>query len=151
MPQVYVLSCIVVGVGSKATCKRSIYYRVSRVFQFAVRHHLCACVCVCCHPNHSGRQTCGHTNRGHTGFLYLPFVVLALFFFARRIQPFLSLVDRAFELCVPTKSYFFSTGHELSLVLQVAFCFLHEVKLTPAQQHKRRTVRAAWLLSTACT
>ena len=38
----------------------------------------------------------------HTGFLHLPFAVLALIFIARRIQPSLSLVDREVELCVPT-------------------------------------------------
>ena len=38
---------------------------------------------------------------GHTRFLiYLPSAVLALIFFARRIQPFLSLVDREVEFCV---------------------------------------------------
>ena len=31
---------------------------------------------------------------GHTGFLHLPSAVFALIFLARRIQPFLSLVDR---------------------------------------------------------
>ena len=31
---------------------------------------------------------------GHTGFLHLPSAVLSLIFIARRIQPFLSLVDR---------------------------------------------------------
>ena len=36
---------------------------------------------------------------GHTGFLHRPSVVLALLFLARRIQPFLSLVDREVELC----------------------------------------------------
>ena len=39
---------------------------------------------------------------GHTGFLHLPSAVLALIFLARRIQPFLSLVDREFEFCVHT-------------------------------------------------
>ena len=39
---------------------------------------------------------------GHTGFLHLPYVVLALIFIARRIQPFLSLVDREVEFCVLT-------------------------------------------------
>ena len=38
--------------------------------------------------------------RGHTGFLHLPSAVLALFFLARKIQPFLSLVDREVEFCV---------------------------------------------------
>ena len=38
---------------------------------------------------------------GHTGFLiHLPSVVLALIFLARRIQPFLSLVDGEVEFCV---------------------------------------------------
>ena len=40
---------------------------------------------------------------GHTGFLiHLLFAVHALFFLARRIQPFLSLVDREVEFCVLT-------------------------------------------------
>ena len=40
---------------------------------------------------------------GHTGFLtHLPSAVRALFFVARRIQPFLSLVDREVEFCVLT-------------------------------------------------
>ena len=34
---------------------------------------------------------------GHTGFLHLSSAVLALNVFARRIQPFLSLVDRDVE------------------------------------------------------
>ena len=37
-----------------------------------------------------------------TEFLHLPSAVLALIFLARRIQPFLSLVDREVELCVLT-------------------------------------------------
>ena len=40
---------------------------------------------------------------GHTGFLiHLPSAVHALIFLARRIQPFLSLVDREVEFCVLT-------------------------------------------------
>ena len=64
--------------------------------------------CVCCHPIHSGRQAwdvpAGVTQKeGHARFLiHLPSAVLALIFFARRIQPFLSLVDREVELCVLT-------------------------------------------------
>ena len=39
------------------------------------------------------------TSRGRTGFLiHLPSAVRAFFFLARRIQPFLSLVDRDVEL-----------------------------------------------------
>ena len=40
---------------------------------------------------------------GHTGFvIHLLSAVRALFFLARRIQPFLSLVDREVEFCVLT-------------------------------------------------
>ena len=39
---------------------------------------------------------------GHTGFIHLPSAVFALIFIARRIQPFLSLVDREVEFCVLT-------------------------------------------------
>ena len=39
---------------------------------------------------------------GRTGFLRLPSAVLALIFLARRIQPFLSLVDREVDFCVLT-------------------------------------------------
>ena len=40
---------------------------------------------------------------GHTGFLHLPYAVLALIFLAKRIPPSLALVDRDAEFCVPTK------------------------------------------------
>ena len=40
----------------------------------------------------------GNTSRGHTGFLiHLPSAVCAFIFLARRIQPFLSLVDHEVE------------------------------------------------------
>ena len=40
---------------------------------------------------------------GHTGFpIHLPSAVRALIFLARRIQPFLSLVGREVDFCVPT-------------------------------------------------
>ena len=40
---------------------------------------------------------------GHTGFvIHLPSAVRALIFVARRIQPFLSLVDREVDFCVLT-------------------------------------------------
>ena len=71
--------------------------------------------CVCCHPIYSGRQTCGRTGRGQTGFLHLPSAVLALIFLARRIQPFLSVVDREVEFCVPT-NYLFSTCWAFSIL-----------------------------------
>ena len=51
----------------------------------------------------------GRTSRGHTGgrshrmfFIHLSSAVLALIFRARRIQPFLPLVDREVEFCVLT-------------------------------------------------
>ena len=50
----------------------------------------------------------GCTSRGHTGgrshIIYHPpsFCGTSLYFFARRIQPFLSLVDREVEFCVLT-------------------------------------------------
>ena len=38
---------------------------------------------------------------GHTGIvIHLPSAVLAIIFLARRIQPFLSLIDREVEFCV---------------------------------------------------
>ena len=39
---------------------------------------------------------------GHTVFSRLPSEVRALIFIARTIQPFLSLVGREIEFCVPT-------------------------------------------------
>ena len=65
------------------------------------------CVCVCFLPIHSGHHVdvpAGVTQEeGHTGFLiHLPSAVRALIFVARRIQPFLSLVDREVEFCVLT-------------------------------------------------
>ena len=71
-------------------------------------------LCVCFRPIHSGHQVRWTYQPGshrrkvtqeesHTGFLiHLLSAVRALIFFARRIQPFLSLVDREVELCVLT-------------------------------------------------
>ena len=57
------------------------------------------CVCVL-FPSILDIKFVGRTSRGHTGFLILPSAVRALIFVARRIQPFLSLVDREVEfLC----------------------------------------------------
>ena len=68
--------------------------------------HLHVCVCVfSSHPfwtSSSLDVPAGVTQEeGHTGFLiHLPSAVRALIFVARRIQPFLSLVDREVEfLC----------------------------------------------------
>ena len=74
---------------------------------------LCRCirsVCVCVFSSDSFWTSssldvpAGVTQEeGHTGFLiHLPSAVRALIFVARRIQPFLSLVDREVEFCVLT-------------------------------------------------
>ena len=66
------------------------------------------CVCVF-FPSILDITFVGRTSRGHTGgrshrifLIHLPFAVRALIFVARRIQPFLSLVDREVEFCVLT-------------------------------------------------
>ena len=69
-----------------------------------------AYVCVCVFSSHSFWTSssldvpAGVTQEeGHTGFLiHLVSAVRALIFLARRIQPFLSLVDREVEFCVLT-------------------------------------------------
>ena len=54
---------------------------------------------------------------GRTGFLHLPHVVLALLFIARRIQPFLSLVDREVEfLVLMNYDWYISMPHFIPIV-----------------------------------
>ena len=68
----------------------------------------CCSVCVCVFSSHPFWTTssldvpAGVTQEeGHTGFLiHLPSAVRALIFVARRIQPFLSLVDSTIELMI---------------------------------------------------
>ena len=85
-------------------------------------------VCVCVFSSHpfwtssSLDVPAGVTQEeGHTGFLiHLPSAVRALIFVARRIQPFLSLVDREVEFCVLRPSFMgivFGSGILLDLVL----------------------------------
>ena len=63
-----------------------------------------------CLSIYSGRQACGRTSRGHTGLIvHLSSAVLAFIFFAGRIQPFVSLVDREVEF-VSNESIAFSTS-----------------------------------------
>ena len=70
---------------------------------FNTMKSFCPCVCVfSSHPfwtSSSLDVPAGVTQKeGHTGFLiHLPSAVRALIFVARRIQPFLSLVDREVE------------------------------------------------------
>ena len=54
---------------------------------------------------------------GHTGFLHLPSAVLTLIFLARRIQPFVSLVDREVEFCVLTNKAFSTCWAFLFLII----------------------------------
>ena len=69
---------------------------------------MCVCVCVCVVipfilDVRFVDVPAGVTQEeGQTGFLHLPSAVVALIFLARRIQPFLSLVDREVEFCVLT-------------------------------------------------
>ena len=62
------------------------------------------CVCVCVFSSRSfwtssSLDVVVTQEEGHTGFfIHLPSAVRALIFLARRIQPFLSLVDREVEL-----------------------------------------------------
>ena len=73
-------------------------------------------MCVCVFPSHSFWTSssldvpAGVTQEeAHTGFfIHLLSAVRALIFLARRIEPFLSLVDREVEFCVLT-IYSFST------------------------------------------
>ena len=80
-------------------------WKLSKV---AITGSVCVCVCVfSSHPfwtSSSLDVPAGVTQEeGHTGFLiHLPSAVRALIFVARRIQPFLSLVDREVEFCVLT-------------------------------------------------
>ena len=77
-------------------------------FFFKMVPGIALCVCVfSSHPfwtSSSLDVPAGVTQEeGHTGFLiHLPSAVRALIFVARRIQPFLSLVDREVEFCVLT-------------------------------------------------
>ena len=58
-------------------------------------------VCVCCDFFPFILDINGRTSRGHTGFfIHLLSAVRAFIFLARRIQLFLSLVDREVEYCV---------------------------------------------------
>ena len=78
------------------------------LYSYINRHAgVCVCVCVCVFfpfildfMDVPARVT---QEEGNTGFsIHLLSAVLALIFLARRIQPFLSLVDREIEFCVLT-------------------------------------------------
>ena len=76
------------------------------IYCYILLYIIIYCVCVfSSHPFWTSMDVpAGVTQEeGHTGFLiHLPSAVRALIFVARRIQPFLSLVDREVEFCVLT-------------------------------------------------
>ena len=84
---------------------------------------VCVCVCVCVFSSHSFWTSSSldvpaelTQEEAHTGFfIHLLSAVRALIFLARRIQPFLSLVDREVEFCV------IIVPHPLGIFV---FCFL---------------------------
>ena len=84
--------------------------KVCRCLYKSKKHLTRALVCVCVFSSHSFWTSssldvpAGVTQEeGHTGFfIHLLSAVRALIFLARRIQSFLSLVDREVEFCVLT-------------------------------------------------
>ena len=87
-------------------------------------------LCVCLFSSHSFWTSssldvpAGVTQEeDQTGFfIHLPSAVRALIFLARRIQPFLSLVDREVEFCVLTIKSFSTSWAFLFLFLFLFFC-----------------------------
>ena len=86
----------------------TLYQSYLSALSFSIKKPQLMNVCVCVFSSHpfwtSMDVPAGVTQEeGHTGFLiHLPSAVRALIFVARRIQPFLSLVDREVEFCVLT-------------------------------------------------
>ena len=82
-----------------------IYIHLPVVLVVFVIHTVC--VCVFSHSfwtsSSSDVPAGGTQEEGHTGFfIHLLSAVRVLIFLAKRIQPFLSLVDREVEFCVLT-------------------------------------------------
>ena len=70
---------------------------------------------------------------GHTGFLiHLPSAVLALIFLARKVQPFLSLIDREAELCVLTIYRSPLVGHLFLFIYLFIYIFIYFVRENPS-------------------
>ena len=79
-------------IGSKVQCRGETH-----------RYTVYVCVFLPIHSEHQWTYQPGSQEEGHTGFLiHLLSAEHALIFLARRIQPFLSLVDREVEFCVLT-------------------------------------------------
>ena len=82
--------------------------QVSKCVRPGEMQSVCVCVCVCAFSSRSSWTSSSldvparvTQEEGHTGFLiHLPSAVRAFIFLARRIHPFLSLVDREVEFCV---------------------------------------------------
>ena len=102
---------------------------------------LLRCVCVF-FPFILDIKFVGRTSRGHTGFLIHLSAVRALIFLARRIQPFLSLVDRGVEFCVLTIE-FFSTRWAFLFLL---FSFLvRKIPFCRYRTHVPTCQKVTWL------
>ena len=113
--------CVCVCVFIKCVCvcvfiKLHITAQSGPVILVIICHSQCVCVCLCVYvcvgvgvdipfilDVRFVDVPAGVTQEdGHTAFLHFPSAVLASTFFARRIQPLLSLVDREVEFCVLT-------------------------------------------------
>ena len=83
----------------KKTVPQNSTYSSTNILYF----DMCVCVCVCFLPIHSGHQWTyqpeSHRREVTQKLLIHLSAVRAFIFLARRIQPFLSLVDREVEFC----------------------------------------------------
>ena len=93
------------------TRQRPLYYYIISPPDDGVDVFVCVCVCVS-FTFILDVKFVGCTSRGHTGgrshrIIYPPssFCDAYFFFLARRIQPFLSLVDRKVEFCVTIQPF----------------------------------------------
>ena len=81
----------------------------------------------------------GNASRGHTGFLiHLPSAVLALIFLARRIQPFLSLVNCDVEFLCTNDSIVL---HLLGIFIFIFYFFSEEKSQLPRFEVTSQRVR----------
>ena len=92
-----------------AICDDHTYIHTYITVQSGLVILVCVCVCVCVFfPFILDIKFVRRTSRGHTGgrshriFIHLLSALRALIFLAKRIQPFLYLVDREVEFCVVT-------------------------------------------------
>ena len=92
-----------------AICDDHTYIHTYITVQSGLVILVCVCVCVCVFfPFILDIKFVRRTSRGHTGgrshriFIHLLSALRALIFLAKRIQPFLYLVDREDEFCVVT-------------------------------------------------